>query len=208
MRFHNTNNQGEYFMRIKTLVGASLLAAAPMLAHAERNSLLNYVDLLYVPTADLEVLGTKIDGDGFGLRVSGEVASGVFLSGEYQTVGYDFDVDFDQLRAGVGYAHPLSQNLLVTAAVEYIRVEVDLAGMSESDTGYGLHLGVLAPLSEQFSLVGRVGHVDIGDVDGLELLAGIRFKVSDAIGLSLEYRQTDLDDFEIKDLRIGVGYHF
>lgn len=196
-------------MRIKTLIGASLLAAAPMLAHAERNTALNYVDLLYMPTADLELLGDDTDGDGFGVRGSGEVASGVFLSGEYQSIGYDYDVDLDLLRAGAGYAHALSENLYITAAAEYIRAKLDIPFLgSETETGYGVHVGILAPLSDKFSITGRVGHVDIGDLDGLELLAGIRFMATQNIGIALEYRQTDLDDLELKEMRIGVGYHF
>lgn len=199
-------------MQIRKLIGASLLAAAPVLVHAERNSLLNHIDAIYLPTTDLDAYGSSFDGDGFGLRLKAEIVDGVFMHIENQRTSHDTDsigdIDLNQLRAGAGYALSLSDALVLTAEAEYVSLKYKSALFSERESGYGLHLGVLAPLSEQFSLLARVGHVDVDAADGTEWSAGLRFKVAGNIGLMLEYRETKLDDIKLKDMRIGVGYHF
>src|SRR3546814_10529933 len=72
-----------------------------------------YLDGYYIADSKLKLEGSGAsaddNGDGFGLRVRAPIGDAVFVVAEYQTATVDnfagggFDVDIDQIRAGLGY---------------------------------------------------------------------------------------------------------
>ncbi len=195
---------------IKTL-GVGLFAMAPITAMA--GGVGNNVDVYYV-SSGLEVsvpgLGSgDDDGDGFGAKGRFAFSDNLFVSGEYQSVSYDdSDIDYDQLRAGVGINSAVGSQAVFYGLAEYVNADLD----DESESGYGVHGGVHFAVTDTFSLNGRIGYIDLGDADGMEYLVGAAFKLTDAFGIVADYRVTNLEednaDLDIDDLRVGVRFTF
>jgi opacity protein-like surface antigen len=205
-------------MKLKTLLAAAILGGASSLAHADSASAINHVDIYYIPKADLDIslsgVGSgKDDGDGFGMRGRALISDMLFLSGEYQTVEYDDSgLEIDQFRAGLGLAGAVHSDLFIIGSLEYARAKLKAPGLgSESDDGFGIHIGMLARLTQQFSVNAQVGYVSL-DGDGVEMLLGARFKPTEQFGIFVDYRMTKLSDsgvdLDLDDLRVGVGFHF
>lgn len=189
---------------------AVALSALGFQANAQQGSI-GHLDGFYIPNADLDVSpGGKVDGDGFGVKGRFNIADQWFIAGEYQAVDYDRAGDLDQLRFGVGLTSPLRQNVNFTGLLEYINVDGD--GGSADEDGLGIHGGLEAGLSPEFSIHGSVGYVMLDDLDGPEFLIGARFRATPQISVFTDYRMTRLSDravdVDLDDLRIGVGYHF
>jgi len=198
-------------MKLITALGVGLFAMAPITAMA--GGVGNSVDVYYVSSGlDVSVPGfgsADDDGDGFGAKGRFAIADNMFVSGEYQSVSYDdFDIDIDQIRAGVGFNSPLGAQASFFGLAEFINADID----DESDNGYGVHGGVQFAVSDSISLKGSIGYVDFGDADGIEYLVGAAFKLTDAFGIVADYRVTNLEeddaDLDIDDLRVGVRFNF
>lgn len=195
---------------------AVLLAGAPLAASA--GGLSNNLDLYYV-SAGVEVddpfLGSgDDDGDGFGIKGNFAIADSFFLSGEYQAVGYDdSDIDLDQFRGGVGVNSDPAAPAVWYGLAELLNFKLDDGSDSESDSGFGLHIGGRFAVNEIFAVNARIGYVDIDDADGLEWLIGGDFAFTKQLGVFADYRVTSLEDdtdieSDFDDLRVGVRWFF
>ncbi len=205
-------------MRIHTAgLSALMLSAFAFQANAQQTSF-GHVDAYYIPRADLELSdatgSAEDDGDGFGLKGRFLVSEQLFIAAEYQAVEYDdSNIELDQVRVGLGLGLPINTALRFVGQVEYVDVEVDTPGFSsEGEDGFGVHGGLEAVLSPQFSLHGSVGFLSLGDTDGPEFLIGARFHVAPNFSLFADYRASRFSDsgtdLDLDDLRIGAGFHF
>jgi len=212
--------------RLGVLVCALLLGPAPAMAQG------GFVDLFYVPKAEIDISDssgsfTITDGTGIGLRGRAMLEGGLFLQGEYQANDYDsvedssgsfdFRSEAETLRGGVGVAAGESP---LYGIVEFIKQELELTDAcpfvqpcSFDDTGYGLHVG-LQSRSETSHLYAQVGLVDVGDFgDGIEFLVGGAVNFSPTTAVFAEYRNTTQEDdsgaeAELSDLRAGLRVGF
>lgn len=196
-------------------VAASTLLAFSGAALAQSNG----VDVYYVDsTVEVTLPGFGSfdeDGDGFGARGAFAISEFAAVTAEYQAVSYDdVDLDFDQFRVGLavsltGTDVPLSWY----GAAEYIRTEADDGIDSESNSGFGVHVGGDFELVPGLALGARVGYVDIDESDGIEWLVKAVFTVTPAFGVFADYRLTSVEDdddvqTDIDDLRLGVRLRF
>jgi len=201
-------------MRAIKLVGAGLLAMAPMAGFAVTPG---YLDLYYIPKASVEAGSfPEEDGDGYGVKLMAPVSRWGVLTGEYQTVQLDdSDQDLNQIRAGLGVM--TGSRARFGAVAEYIRLELDNPGMgSDAAEGFGVHGRIELDPTNWLNLYGQLGYVRIdndGAVDGLELSVGAATRINAAIGLFADYRLTKLEDeakveHDIADLRMGLRVSF
>lgn len=205
----------EQRMKAIKLVGAGLLAMAPMVGFAAAPG---YVDLYYIPNSSVEVdaaIAFDDDGDGFGAKVMAPVSEWGVLTGEYQTVKLDdTDIDVEQIRFGLGVLTGGAARMGVLA--EYIRLDLESSAGSESPDGFGLHGRLEFDPSPGFTLHGQIGYVRVEDQDeyeGLEMGVGIAANINEALGMFIDYRLTRLEDtadveYDFADVRVGVRVNF
>lgn len=200
-------------MNIAKLAGAAALLAVST-AQAQQNNL----DVYYADsTVEVTVPGFGSfdeDGDGFGVRGAFAISELAAVTAEYQAVTFDdSDLDLDQLRAGLlialsAFDTPLSWY----AAAEYIRLEADDGFDSDSDSGFGLHVGGRFEVVPGLGLGARVGYVDIDDSDGIEWLVEAVLAATPTLAVFADYRLTSVEDDDVEtdldDLRLGVRLRF
>lgn len=132
------------------LAPAAVFAASPQY---------NYVEASYV-NSDIDGVD---DGDGFGIAGSAEVGQNIFIFGEYSTVGFSGGVDFDLIKAGIGYKSAISGTTDVNLSVFFANAEID-AGIfgSLDENGYGLDASLRSMVSDEFELNGGITYIDFG----------------------------------------------
>lgn len=199
----------------KTLVLAALAAVPMTAAHAA-----SQLDVYYTPytllKGDSDSGSVKFDnGDGYGAKGRFGLIDNVFASLEYERNTYDsisingtgiFVPDSkirdktEEYRGGIGYMVPTTPFYVEG---EYIRLDnkqkitFDNGGAAESNNdtneGWGAHLGAQGKvLSDYITLNAEIGYVDVGHGDGLEVLGGLAFNVTQNLGVFADYRLTSL----------------
>ncbi len=150
----------------------------------------NYIQLGYQKydfDEDL-VPGSSIDGDGFGIGGSFEIGESWFVGVSYSKVDFDFDIELDQVGAGVGWHTAMSNNTDFYATLQYVRAEASVPGFSVDEDGFGATIGVRGMVSDKVELGGSIGYVDLGDAgDGTSFSANVLYNFTDnfAAGLLL-----------------------
>jgi len=201
-------------MRIPSVLACALMLV-PACAGAQRPD--SFVDLYTVPLTALEAANVSSDtGFGVGARTRFALGPELFAQGEVQVNAYqglgaaDADGEATTLRAGVGFL--TSGDARVYGLLEFVQLGIDIDGIADgSESGYGLHLGMRGEGDSH--LYGQVGFLDIGDVDGLELLFGGVFAFNPLFGMFVDYRDTRLEtglgnETNVSDLRIGLRMSF
>jgi len=180
----------------KSLLTALLLLAGPVMA---ADISYNYVQLDYgFITLEDVVPGVDIDGDGPGISGSFEVGENWFIGVGYRTIGFDFDVDFDQLNVGFGYHTAISANTDFFGTLSYLSVDASGAGGSASESGYGINVGVRAMVTDKLELDGVLGYSDLGDgADGTTIGAAAIYNFTEAFSLGV--------NVEVEDDAFGYG---
>lgn len=209
---------------VRTAVGIAvygLLLAAPFSAQAAS---LSYLDAYYIPDSTLELEDDtdsieSEEGDGFGVKLAAMLGENVFLAGEYQSTdneqlgGSAINATVDSARIGLGF----NTSTPFYGLIEYINYEAEvesgLGSGSDSESGFGAHIGANIDLFEHLTLEARGGYLDVGDSDGFEYLAGIGLNLDKNFGLFVDYRVTELDTKEdltltVTDLRTGFRFRF
>ena len=105
-----------------------------------------------------------VDGDGFGIAGSAALTERFHLFGGYTTADLGSGIDLNQLEAGVGLNHPVSDTMDMVLSLAYVSAEVDAGGLgSADDSGYGLGIGLRGMLTPVFEVNGELQYVDFGD---------------------------------------------
>lgn len=209
---------------VRTAVGIAMcgfMLAAPLSAQAAK---LDFLDAYYIPDSTLELesnLGSveSEEGDGFGVKLAAMLGKSIFLAGEYQSTdnerlgGSAVNATVDSARIGLGY----NTSTPFYGLLEYINYEVEFDGGlgsdSQSESGFGAHIGANIDLFEFLTLEARAGYLDIGDSDGFEYLAGLGLNLDKNFGLFVDYRVTELENKDdvtstFQDLRAGFRFRF
>lgn len=209
---------------VATAVAACFIPAIAMAAPARPVAVIDaYYVIPEIESDDVFVEGDFFDaelkdGDGFGVKGRFDLTPTLFLAGEYQANDYDeFEIDglgtaeieseLDFIRAGMGLR--FGEDSPFYGYAEAVNAELTIDGEGDDETGFGVHLGVDAPVADALSLYGQIGYVDIDDTDGFEFLGGAAFMFTPVFGAFADYRHTELegdDDIKltISDIRLGI----
>ena len=180
---------------------AALGLAGPALA--QDGFSYSYVELGYVNT---EIDDPDIDGDGFGLRGSLEVAPNLHVFTEYSDLEFDGNVDGSTFELGGGLNWALAPNVDLIGTLSYVRAELDPPGPGDlDDDGFALGLGLRGRVTDQIELTGRIEYVDLDDGgDDTGFGAGVRYYFTRQLAVGLD---VDLDD-DATAWMIGARYDF
>lgn len=163
---------------VALMVSAAALAETPSY---------NYIEGYYQRVEIDDDFVPSLDGDGFGVGGSYEIAENWHVFGGYSTFGLDFDVDLKELAIGAGYHADISDAASFYTNLAYIDAEIDVLGLgSIDDNGYGVMVGVRGMVSERLELDGNLSYVDLGDgSDGTAFGASALYALSDSFSLGL-----------------------
>ena len=159
----------------------ALIVAAPTMA-AELDY--NFIEFGYQTVEIDDVLpGLNVDGDGFAIRGVVEVAEQWYLVAAYQSIDFDFGVDGDTLQLGGGYHVAISDRADLFADLSYLRAEASADGFSsESDSGYGMRVGVRGMVADRVELEGSLGYADFGgNNDGTTFSVGALYEFTPVV---------------------------
>ena len=179
--------------------------------------------------------GDSVEPEGADLGVRGKLFlgnSGLFLGGEYtysdvdtQFLGSRLTYQSDEFRLGGGMLAPISPVFRLGAYGHYVNQEVDTRYQGVTTTGEadGFDVGALFEYdaAPDVQVYGRLGYMSLSPNDseadedrytGVDLLAGMSYRISYATSLFAEYRYTSLEnDFAQQDynsVRGGVRFQF
>lgn len=177
--------------RIALAIGAAIpaLLLQATLAGAQDLSY-DYIEARYVDTSIDGNGGGDIDGDGFKFGGSAKIAENFHLFGNFQSLDYDFDIDFSALEFGAGYMLPVAAGTDLVARVSYINGEVDTVFGDADDSGYGLSVGfrhVFLPQLQGGAFIKHINLDESGSDTGLELEGEYFFNKQFSGGVSFEF---------------------
>lgn len=184
-------------------IGALLLSGAPAVADGLSYSYIqaNYQDV----SIDLGN-GPDIDGDGYSVAGSVEIAADWFIFAGYSSLEFESVVDLDQLSIGGGYHSAISTKTDWYATLAYLDASLD-AGFfgSADDSGYGVSAGLRSMVSPSLELYGEIAYSDLGDgADGTAFGAGLWYTVSGNLALGLG---ASFDD-DVTGYGVGLRLYF
>lgn len=150
----------------------------------------DYIEARYVDTSIDGNGGGDIDGDGFEFGGSVRIADNYHLFGSFQSLDYDFDLDFSALEIGAGYMVPIASGTDLVARLSYINGEVDTPFGDADDSGFGVSVGFRQIFLPQLQGAAFVKHINLdesGSDTGLELEGEYFFSDQFSTGLSVEF---------------------
>ncbi len=210
-------------MNIKTLLTAAAFLA-PVSAFAGQGG--PDVDLYGFAGYNFLELGDgfeNVEPEGVDLGLRGKVFlgnSGLFLGGEYtysdtdtQFAGSKLSYEGNEFRLGGGVLLPITPVFRLGGYGHYVNQEVDtrFEGFTATGEASGYDVGALFEYdaTPDIQTYGRIGYMSLSpDNDesdearatGVDLLAGLSFRISYSLSLFGEYRYTHLeDDFNEQD---------
>jgi hypothetical protein len=207
--------------RLSICVLACAALAVPMTSSALTDS---YIDGYGVASSDVEArldgLEETAEDEGDGAGIKARIGLGeAYLTGEYQSVEYDSDIELDQTRLGVMLGSGAGTGTGLYAGAEYVDFDflypetAVTPEIEEEQNGIAGHLGFGIGLLPLLHAYGQVGYVKLDDYDGPEFLVGASVQLLPFFGLFADYRVTDFEDDEdnelqFEDVRVGARLSF
>lgn len=131
-----------------------------------------------------------VDGDGFEIGGSLELAQSVHMFGNFRTLDFGSGVDVSAFEIGGGYAMPLNTGTDLVARLSYIDGEIDTPGGGDfDDSGFGFSAGARTMFTSQIEGRAFVNYVDLdesGDEISFEIAGDYFLNDQIALGASLE----------------------
>lgn len=185
-------------MKKTFLVAVAVVSISSINARASDLSY-NFIEGIYIKS-DTDIAGVSVDGDGFGIDGSFDVADHLAVVAGYEDLSHDFDIDTNSLVLGANYHTPVSETTDVVIGISVIDAEVSLGSLgSEDDTGNVISAGIRSKLNENIEVGASVARTEVFDESAtgfsLSLLAG----PSDGIQFGVAYGNSDDTD------TIGIG---
>ena len=168
---------------VKLLTGALILAfATPAMAESPSY---NYGTLGWQKiTLDDDFL--DIDGDGFGIGGSFEVADNWHVIGGYSSLGLDFGIDLKSLQIGAGYHIDISATTSFYTNLLWVNAELDAGGsLTADDDGFGIGIGLRSNVTDRVELEGGLNYVDLGDGDSTSISGAAWYALTDNFSLGI-----------------------
>ena len=146
----------------------------------------NYIEGSY-NEVELDASIFDVDGDGFGIGGSFEVADQIHLLASYNNADFGSGVDLDETRIGGGFHSALSPNMDFVARLSWVRFDASGPGGSVDDDGFGATIGLRGMAGSNVELAGFIDYIDIGDADDTSIIgqAWYNFTEQFAVGLNL-----------------------
>ena len=187
-------------MRYRLIPAAALLALA---VSADATDLsYDYAELRWVDT-ELDVGPGDIDGDGFQLGGSYQVADQWLVVADFTALDYDFSIDFTSVAIGAGYLIRYDERFDLVGYAKLIRASIDTPGGDDDENGYSISVGTRAKPLDNVELRGFLNHVDVDERDTfIELGADYYFDPRISAGATLQFAG-DADT-----LTLGVRWFF
>ena len=187
---------------MKKLFAGALLVFMSTPALAEQPSY-DFFELTW-QHVELDDSFVDIDGDGFGLSGSFEIAENWHVIAGYSDLGLSFGADLKELAFGAGFHTAIAENTSVYADLAWVNLEVDIGGFgSADDSGLGAAVGIRSLVTENVELQGSLSYVDLGDgLDGTSFGVGAWYHFSDSFALGV------IGDFEDDASAWGVSGRF
>jgi hypothetical protein len=177
-------------MRKHLALGVALALGFGTQAFAADGLSYNLIEGGYV-RAEVDDLG--IDGDGFMIGGSVELGQGVFGFASVNDVEYgdNSGISSNLFNAGLGTHWALSPTLDLVSGVSWERIEVKASGVSVSDDGIGLNVG-LRGVFDRLELTGTVKYSDFGhNTNDFTLGASGRYYFTDAFAAGPDISHND-----------------
>jgi hypothetical protein len=140
-----------------------------------------------------EVDDAGLDGDGFTIGGSVELGQGLFGFASVNDIEYgdNSGISSNLFNAGLGTHFALSPNLDLVSGVSWERIEVKASGVSVSDDGIGLSVG-LRGMFDRLELTGTVKYSDFGhNTNDFTLGASGRYYFTDAFAAGPDISHND-----------------
>lgn len=147
-----------------------------------------YGELRYIDT-ELDAGPFDVDGDGFQIGGSLDLAQSVHIFGNYQTLDFGAGIDVSAFQIGGGYSMPLNNGADLVGRLSYIDGEIDAAGGDEDDSGFGFSAGIRNMFTPQIEGRAFVNYVDLdesGDEFSFEIAGDYFLNEEIALGASLQ----------------------
>lgn len=168
-----------------TLAAALLLGSGAGAAELDYN----YLELRYIDT-ELDVGPVDVDGDGFQIGGSLELAQSVHAFGSFSSLDFGAGIDLRAFEIGAGYALPLQNGADLVGRLSYIDGKIDGPGSGDEDNnGFGFSAGLRNMFTPQFEGRAFIKYVDLdetGDETSIELAGDYFVNDQLALGASLE----------------------
>ena len=148
----------------------------------------NYAELRWVDS-ELDGGAFDVDGDGFELGGSMELAQSVHIFGNFRTLDFGPGIDASAFEIGGGYAMPLNNDTDLVARLSYIDGEIDGPGPDIDDSGFGFSAGARRMFTSRIEGRAFVNYQDLdesGSEVGFEIAGDYFLNNQVALGGSLE----------------------
>ena len=168
------------------IIAGSLVLALSASAMAETPSY-NYGQVVYQRVDLDDDRGFNVDGDGFGIGGSFEIAPNWHIAGGYSSTEFDFGIDLNQLQVGAGFHTDISPTTSFYADLSWVTAEIDTGTFgSIDDDGIGISIGLRSNISPQVELEGSLSYVDLDDSgDNTSIGGAAWYKFSDVFAVGL-----------------------
>lgn len=178
---------------------AAMAAALGMATAAHATDLsYDYAELRWVDTE----IGS-VDGDGFQLGGSYEIADQWLVVADFNALDFDFNLDTTTFSVGAGYLVRYDERFDLVGYARLIRANADGPGGDEDENGYSIAVGTRAQPVENIELRAFLNHVDVFDRDTfIELGGDYYFNSRFSAGATLQFAG-DADT-----LTLGVRWFF
>jgi hypothetical protein len=177
-------------MRKHLALGAALALGLGTQAIAADGLSYNLIEGGYV-RAEVDDLG--LEGDGFTIGGSVELGQGVFGFASVNDIEYgdNSGISSNLFNAGLGSHWALSPTVDLVSRVSWERIEVKASGVSVSDDGIGLNVG-LRGMFDRLELTGTVKYSDFGrNNNDFTLGASGRYYFTDAFAAGPDISHND-----------------
>ena len=180
----------------KTMAGAALIALAAAAGATDLSY--DYAELRWVDT-EIE----SVDGDGFQLGGSYEVAEQWLVVADLTAVDFDFNIDITTFSVGAGYVVRYDERFDLVGYARLIRANADGPGGDNNENGYSIAAGTRAKPIENVELRAFLNHVDVFERDTfIELGGDYYFDPRFSVGATLQFAG-DADT-----LTLGIRWFF
>lgn len=154
---------------MRTYATVLLLALSSPLLAQELNY--NYIQATWNQT-DVDAGPEDVDGDGYGLYGSVEIADMWHIFANFTRADLDLGSDYDQVWIGGGLHTPIAPRMSLYLNLAYINVDASGFAGGLDDDGLGTALGVRWFVWPQVEVSGAISYADIGDAGEFTGLEG------------------------------------
>lgn len=148
----------------------------------------DYAEVRYIDT-ELDAGPFNLDGDGFEIGGSLELARSVHIFGNFRTLDFGSGVDVSAFEVGGGYAMPLENGADLVARLSYIDGKIDSQPADFDDNGFGFSAGLRNMFTPRIEGRAFVHYVDLdesGHETSLELAGDYFLNDEISLGASLQ----------------------